>query len=169
MAATRIANKTTKKFKDSADNPEWVSPQWDDDLLLGAHVSVGGGSQEAPRRAKAIGASAMQIFTKMANRWAERVCADEECVGFRNALRKTTIRATIAHDSYLINLASPDPKLRRQSIESFAAELARCEALGIKYLVSHPGNYMDDRASGIQRNDDAITEALSRVPGKTVL
>jgi deoxyribonuclease-4 len=169
MAATTIAKKTTKKFKDSADNPEWVAPMWDDDLFLGAHVSVAGGSQEGPRRAKAIGASAMQIFTKMANRWAERVCADEECVGFRKALRKTKIRATIAHDSYLINLASPDPKLRRQSIESFVAELARCEALGIKYLVSHPGNYMDERASGIQRNADAITEALSRVPGKTVL
>ncbi len=111
----------------------------------------------------------MQIFTKMANRWAERVCADDECVAFRKALRKTKIRATIAHDSYLINLASPDPALRRQSIESFVAELARCEALGIKYLVSHPGNYIDDHASGIQRNADAITEALSRVPGRTVL
>lgn len=158
-----------KKFKDSADNPEWIAPEWDDDLLLGAHTSVAGGSQEGPRRAKAIGASAMQIFTKMANRWAERVCAEDECVAFRKALRQTNIRSTIAHDSYLINLASPDPSLRRQSIESFVAELARCEALGIKYLVSHPGNYIDDHASGIQRNADAITEALTRVPGRTVL
>jgi len=164
-----IAVPVAKKFKDSADNPDWLAPDWDDDLLLGAHVSVAGGSQEGPRRAKAIGASAMQIFTKMANRWAERACADEECVGFRKALRGTRVRATIAHDSYLINLASPDAKLRRQSIESFVAELARCEALRINYLVSHPGNYMDERASGIQRNADAITEALSRVPGKTVL
>src|SRR5262249_6017045 len=117
-----IALPVKRKFKDSADNPEWVAPEWDDELLLGAHVSVAGGSQEGPRRAKSIGASAMQIFTKMANRWAERVCADDECVGFRKALRKTNVRATIAHDSYLINLASPDATLRRQSIESFAAE-----------------------------------------------
>jgi len=158
-----------KQFKDSADNPEWVAPEWADDLLLGAHTSVAGGSQEGPRRAKAIGATAMQIFTKMANRWAERVCADEECVAFRRALRTTNVRATIAHDSYLINLASPDPALRRQSIESFVGELARCEALGIQYLVSHPGNYIDDRESGIRRNADAITEALSRVNGRTVL
>ena len=79
------------------------------------------------------------------------------------------MRATIAHDSYLINLASPDPVLRRRSIESFVAELQRCEALGLTYLVSHPGNYIDDRASGIQRNADAITEALARVPGRTIL
>ena len=154
---------------DSADDPSWVAPVWDDDLLLGAHVSAAGGTHEAPRRAKAIGASAMQVFTKMASRWAERACADEECIAFRAAIANTPVRATIAHDSYLINLASPDATLRRRSIESFVAELARCEALGINYLVSHPGNYIDERASGIQRNADAITEALSRVAGATVL
>ena len=138
-------------------------------LLLGAHTSIAGGTREAPARAKAIGATAMQIFTKMANRWAERVCADDECAAFRAALADTAVRATAAHDSYLINLASPDPTLRRRSIESFVAELARCEALGLDFLVSHPGNYIDDRLAGIQRNADAISEALERVPGRTVL
>jgi deoxyribonuclease-4 len=111
----------------------------------------------------------MQIFTKMASRWAERTCADEESSSFRGALEETRVGATIAHDSYLINLASPDAALRQRSIESFAAELARCEALGIEFLVSHPGNYIDDRAGGVQRNADAIAEALSRVPGRTVV
>lgn len=155
--------------KDSANDPDWVAPVWDDELLLGAHVSIAGGTHEAPPRARAIGATAMQIFTKMANRWADRACEADECASFRSALAKTRVRATIAHDSYLINLASPDAVLRRRSVESFVAELERCEALGLTYLVSHPGNYIDDLASGIQRNADGITEALSRVPGKTVL
>jgi deoxyribonuclease-4 len=155
--------------KDSANDPSWLAPTWDDELLLGAHVSIAGGTHEAPRRGKAIGASAMQIFTKMANRWADRACPDDECHTFRVALDDTRIRATIAHDSYLINLASPDPVLRRRSIESFVAELQRCEALGLTYLVSHPGNYIDDRPSGIARNADGIVEALSRVPGRTIL
>ena len=142
-----------------------ASPQ----LLLGAHISIAGGTREAPPRAKAIGATAMQIFTKMANRWAERACADDECKAFRAALADTEVRVTCAHDSYLINLASPDPTLRRRSIESFVAELERCQALGLDYLVSHPGNYIDDRESGVRRNADAITEALNRVPGRTVL
>ena len=142
-----------------------ASPQ----LLLGAHISIAGGTREAPPRAKAIGATAMQIFTKMANRWAERACADDECKAFRAALADTEVRVTCAHDSYLINLASPDPTLRRRSIESFVAELERCQALGLDYLVSHPGNYIDDRESGVRRNADAITEALIRVPGRTVL
>jgi deoxyribonuclease IV len=155
--------------KDSANDPNWRPPVWDDDVLLGAHVSIAGGTHNAPPRARAIGATAMQIFTKMANRWAERGCEADERSAFRSALDDTRVRDTIAHDSYLINLASPDETLRRRSIESFVAELQRCEALGLTYLVSHPGNYIDDRASGIRRNADAITEALSRAPGETIL
>lgn len=139
------------------------------DSPLGAHVSIAGGTRNAPGRAKAIGATAMQMFTKMANRWAERSCEDEECRAFREALADTNVRVTVAHDSYLVNLASPDPVLRQRSIESFLSELLRCEALGLDLLVSHPGNFMDDRASGIARNADAITECLERAPGRTVL
>ena len=137
--------------------------------LLGAHVSIAGGTAEAPPRARAIAATAMQIFTKQANRWAERSVEDEEAQGFRTGLDQTDVRATCAHDSYLINLASPDPTLRARSLESFVRELERCEALGLHYLVSHPGNFMDDRASGIARNADAITAALERAPGHTML
>ncbi|HEX8945795.1 MAG TPA: hypothetical protein VF785_21815, partial [Gemmatimonadaceae bacterium] len=108
---------------DSANDPNWRPPVWDDDVLLGAHVSIAGGTHQAPPRARAIGASAMQIFTKMANRWAERGCEPDERSAFRSALDATRVRHTIAHDSYLINLASPDDTLRRRSIESFVAEL----------------------------------------------
>ena len=136
---------------------------------LGAHVSSAGGTPNAPLRAKALGATAMQIFSKMANRWAERVCEDDECIAFKAALADTAVSVTIAHDSYLINLASPDPVLRARSVDSFVSELQRCNALGLHFLVSHPGNYMDDRADGIARNADAIAAALERAPGGTRL
>jgi deoxyribonuclease IV len=136
---------------------------------LGAHVSIAGGTSNAPPRAKSIGATAIQIFTKMASRWAERVCEEEECTAFVTGLGETGIRESCAHDSYLINLASPDPVLRQKSLESFMKELERCGALKLDYLVSHPGNYMDDRANGLQRNADAIAEALERMPGEVIL
>lgn len=174
VAAASVQKISTKRpafnpKTDSANDPSWIAPVWNDDVLLGAHVSIAGGTHEAPPRARAIGATAMQMFTKMANRWAERACEADECATFAGALAGTRVRATIVHDSYLINLASPDDALRRKSIESFVSELERCEALGITYLVSHPGNYIDDRASGIARNADGITEALERVPGRTIL
>jgi deoxyribonuclease-4 len=136
---------------------------------LGAHVSAAGGVPAAAARAKAIGATAMQLFTKQASRWAERVCASDECVAFRAGIATTEVRRTAAHDSYLINLASPDPVLRARSLDSFIAELRRSEALGIDYIVSHPGNYMDDRASGLARNIDAITAALEQAPGRVMV
>lgn len=111
----------------------------------------------------------MQIFSKQANRWAERECDGAECGAFRAALAETDLRVVSAHDSYLINLASPDPVLRARSIESFGCELRRCESLGLELLVSHPGNFMDDRQSGIARNADAITQALEAVPGRVRL
>jgi deoxyribonuclease-4 len=138
-------------------------------LLLGAHVSTAGGVPEAPPRAAALQATALQLFTKMANRWAERDCADEECASFRERLAATDVVATMAHDSYLINLASPDPVLRARSIASFVSELRRSAALGLDFLVSHPGNYMDEREAGIARNAEAINEAFAAAPGGTIL
>ncbi|HEU4630844.1 MAG TPA: deoxyribonuclease IV [Gemmatimonadaceae bacterium] len=151
--------------RDTSTNRDTAAPYGP----LGAHVSTAGGTAAAPPRASAIGATAMQIFSKQANRWAERVCEDAECIAFRAGLAETRVTATVAHDSYLINLASPDPALRARSIESFVAELRRCDALGLHYLVSHPGNYMDDRASGLARNAEAIVEALETVRPTVVL
>jgi deoxyribonuclease-4 len=136
---------------------------------LGAHISSAGGVPLTPARADDIGATAMQVFTKMANRWAEREVDAAEAKAFRTALAASGVRFTNAHDSYLINLASPDPALRAKSVDSFAAELRRCHALGLDALVSHPGNFMDDRESGIARNADAITQVLEAEPGRTRL
>lgn len=136
---------------------------------LGAHVSTSGGVATAPLRGVDIGATAIQLFTKQANQWKERLFDEAEVLAFRQALAATPVAFTNAHDSYLINLASPNPDLRARSIESFACEMRRSNALGLDAVVSHPGNFMDNRASGIARNADAITEVLERVPGPTRL
>ncbi len=136
---------------------------------LGAHVSTAGGVPSAIPRAKAIGATAMQIFTKQANQWKEPAIAEGDRATFLGTLAATEVVVTNAHDSYLINLASPDPVLWTRSLISFVSELKRCEALRLTYLVSHPGNYMDDRANGLARNAEAISVALDVVPGTTTL
>jgi deoxyribonuclease-4 len=140
-----------------------------DGAPLGAHVSIAGGTWEAAARAREISATGAQVFTKQANRWAEREIEAEEAQRFRAAMAETQVRWICAHDSYLINLASPDAELRARSIESFRAELRRCHALGLDAVVSHPGNFMDDRASGIARNADGIVQALEAEGGPTKL
>lgn len=136
---------------------------------VGAHVSVAGGSPTCGPRATLIGADAIQIFTKNTNQWRERTVEKEEVKAFRAAIKACNARFVTSHDSYLINLASPDPALRGRSFESFVMELERCTTLRLDALVSHPGNYMDDRAAGLARNADAIAAALERVPGKVRL
>jgi deoxyribonuclease-4 len=133
---------------------------------LGAHVSAQGGVHTTPARGKAIGATAIQIFTKTPTPWREPVLGPDIRDAFRAALESERISSVVSHDSYLINLASPDPVLRDRSIESFTRELERCELLGIPGVVSHPGNYMDDRAAGLARNAQAIGLCLERVPGR---
>jgi deoxyribonuclease-4 len=136
---------------------------------LGAHVSTAGGMAMAPARADQIGATAMQVFTKTPNQWKEPVIGPADAAGFRAALAASGVRFTTAHDSYLINLASPDKVIRKRSVGSFGRELARCNVLRLDALVSHPGNFIDDRASGIARNADGITQALEAHPGPTRL
>ncbi|MGH7694680.1 MAG: deoxyribonuclease IV [Gemmatimonadaceae bacterium] len=138
-------------------------------MLLGAHVSTAGGVGSSLPRAKAVGATAMQIFTKQCSQWKEPLIDDATGASFQQSAREISLGSTNAHDSYLINLASPDPALWTRSLISFVCELKRCRALGLDLLVSHPGNYMDDRDSGIARNADAISMALELVPGRTRL
>lgn len=132
-------------------------------------MSTSGGVASALPRAATLGATAMQIFTKQASQWREPAIAAEERERFQEGVRRSTLAHTNAHDSYLINLASPDPALHTHSLLSFLCELKRCEALELGALVSHPGNFIDDRASGLARNADAIGVGLEVVPGRTRL
>ena len=140
-----------------------------DSPLVGAHVSTRGGVHQAPARAAAIGATALQIFTKTPNQWREPALDEITIREFKNELVRTGMRSVIAHDSYLINLASPDPALSARSITSFIAELQRSHALGLDAVVSHPGNYIDHAARGLKRNAAGYTRCLRRVQGNVML
>jgi len=137
----------------------------DDGELLGAHVSTLGGLALAPARGAAIGATAIQVFTKTPQQWREPAVSAEEIAAFREALVANGIHAVVSHESYLNNLASPDPALRDKSARAFTRELERSRAFGIRWVVTHPGNYMDDRAAGLARNARGYAECLAAVPG----
>jgi deoxyribonuclease IV len=137
--------------------------------LLGAHVSTQGGVHNALARGKAIGATAIQVFTKTPNQWREPALTEESRTAFRRERDRSEIARIVAHDSYLINLATPDPVLAARSIESFTNELRRCHLLGIPAVVSHPGNFIDDREAGLRRNAAAITRCLRAVPGDVMV
>lgn len=128
---------------------------------LGAHMSIAGGMPVAVARATAVEATALQVFVKSSNQWAARPFAEGEVAAYRAAAGEAGLTAyTLAHASYLINLASPDPALWEKSVAAFVAELDRCSELGIPWLVVHPGSHVGTgAAAGIGR----VAAALDRV------
>jgi deoxyribonuclease-4 len=135
---------------------------------LGAHVSAEGGVQNAPARAAAIDAAVLQLFTKQPSRWAEPKIDAETAADFAAEREAHGIAVVGAHDSYLINLSSPDRRLWRMSQRSFQAELTRCAMLGLDFLVTHPGNATDeDVEAGLERNAKGVTESIDAVDGDT--
>lgn len=135
---------------------------------MGAHVSVAGGLARAVERGRAIDATALQVFTKQPQRWAEPDRAEEEAEAFREAVAASPVAVVASHDSYLINLASEKEDLFRKSRRAFRAELERCVRLGVDFLVTHPGNATGgDRPAALRRNAEALGEAVEAVPGET--
>jgi deoxyribonuclease-4 len=134
--------------------------------LLGAHMSIAGGHHHAVQAARAHDCGALQLFTKNSNQWNAKPLLDEDVKLFRQALRGSGIRFPLAHDSYLINLASPDETLYRRSIEAFVVELERAERLGLSYLVTHPGAHMGmGEEAGLAKITVALDEVHRRCAG----
>ena len=132
---------------------------------FGAHMSIAGGVDLAVERAVLVGCEALQLFTKSSNQWKARPLRDDEILRFRDGVERHGLAPVIAHDSYLINVGSPDDALWRRSLEALAEEYARCAALDIAYLVMHPGAHVGSgEAAAIERIARAIDEVLSAHP-----
>jgi deoxyribonuclease-4 len=106
-----------------------------------------------------------KFLTKNSNQWNARDLSAEEIRLFRRTLRQTKLRYPTAHDSYLINLASPDAALYRRSLDAFVQEMQRAEQLRLRYLVMHPGAHVDSgEEAGLARVAAALDEAHARCP-----
>jgi len=128
--------------------------------FLGAHMSVTGGLERAFDRIVQTKGEALQIFTRNQRQWIEPPLAPEAVSRFRARWRETGKMPLAVHDSYLINLASPDPLMERKSMEAFRAEIRRAEMLGIPFLIMHPGAHM---GAGIEPGLRRLTANLDTV------
>jgi deoxyribonuclease IV len=128
-------------------------------------MSIAGGLPRAVDRAQATRCDALQIFTKSAGQWRARALPDDEVRLFRRRVEESGISRVVAHNSYLINLASTSPALRAQSIAALGDELDRAELLGLNGLVMHPGSYTNGREQdGLRAIGHAIAELLKARP-----
>jgi deoxyribonuclease-4 len=134
-------------------------------------MSVAGGLPRAVERAVVHRCDALQIFAKNASQWRGRIIPREEIRAFRARVEAAGIFPVVSHASYLINLATANAALRRQSIEAMADEIDRAEALGLLGVVLHPGCYtVGSEADGLSSIADAILGLLrERRRGRTMV
>lgn len=133
-------------------------------LLLGAHVPVAGGLANAPANGLAIGATAIQVFTRNHRQWACRPLGPGEPAAFQAALAGSSIGAVMAHASYLVNLAALSPDFLDRSRHNLAEEVLRCDQLGISRVVVHPGAHM---GAGERAGLAAVARSLDDVHART--
>jgi deoxyribonuclease-4 len=136
-------------------------------------MSVAGGLYKALLRGREAGCEAVQIFSKNANQWKAKPLSAEDITLWEQTRQDTGYDPSVlvVHDSYLINLATPDPDLRDKSLAAFGEELDRCALLGIPYLVTHAGAHMGaGEETGLDRIAASLDQVLdARPPGVWVL
>jgi deoxyribonuclease-4 len=133
-------------------------------MLLGAHMSISGGLHLAIERGKELGCTTIQIFTKNASQWKAKPITAEQVEQFKNTQKAIGIGPIIAHDSYLINLGSPNEEALKKSRQAFLLEMERVEMLGLPYLVMHPGSHV---GSGENAALEAIAESINILQEQT--
>ena len=138
---------------------------------FGAHMSISGGIALAFDRLAEVEGEALQIFTANQRQWQPKTPTPAEIEAFKSRRRHTPGIPVASHDSYLINLASPNPETTGKSIVAFDEELRRCAALGVEYLVIHPGSHLGEGvAAGLKRFTANLDRAISKADiGKQVM
>ena len=133
-------------------------------MKIGCHISIAGGIDNSVVRAVELGCNTMQIFSKNASTWREKILKEDEVESFRENLKNSNINPVFIHTSYLVNLASPSDELYFKSINAFIEEMKRADLLlPVPYLIIHPGAHTGaGEEYGIQRIIRALNIILEK-------
>lgn len=140
-------------------------------LLIGAHTSIAGGVHNALLEGASIGATTIQMFTANQRRWDSKALTPQAIELWDKTLEETGLEKIMSHDSYLINLGSPDEVILQKSRNGFREEIERCIQLKLTYLNFHPGaatscpvnECLDRICESIFQNEDLVSKSSLRL------
>jgi len=139
-------------------------------LPIGAHMSIAGGVHRAILSGCELGCETIQIFTKSPGNWGMPALSEKAEKQWDEARSRVDISPVIAHDCYLVNLASPDRTLWERSIATLGNEVQRAQKLGIERFVIHPGAHMGSgEEEGLKRVAAALDRVLAQDAQTTIL
>jgi deoxyribonuclease-4 len=134
-------------------------------ILLGAHMSIGGGVHMAIERGRSINCTAIQMFVKNNMQWFARPLLPEGIRAFRNHVQRGELLSIFAHANYLINLAATNPQFHANSIRALSEELTRADQLGLPFLVLHPGAHLGaGEDAGLRKIVASIDKVFRAIP-----
>ena len=132
-------------------------------MLIGAHVSTGGGLVRSIERAEERTCDAIQVFNQSPRMWRPTRYSDADFAAFREAKGASRVAVVAIHMIYLINPAAKDREMRKKSLESLTHALRVGDEIGALGVVVHPGALKDDtRTNARKRAIGLIKEALTR-------
>ncbi|MDH3801714.1 MAG: deoxyribonuclease IV [Deltaproteobacteria bacterium] len=138
--------------------------------LLGAHMSIAGGLHLAFARIQEVQGESLQIFLSNQRQWQTVPLTSQMVEDFRQKWKENDYMPVAAHDSYLINLAAPDPTTLERSVAAFADELQRAATLEIPFLITHPGSHRGEGVeAGLERFVENMDRAITRSKTSTVM
>jgi deoxyribonuclease-4 len=138
-------------------------------MLLGVHVSAEGKIYESIDRAVKLGCNTFQIFSRNPQRWREKSLAEEDIKEFGRRRAEYAIKPVFIHIPYLINLASPNPRLYKASVQAYIEDIREAEALGADYIVTHMGSHKDTtETGGLKRLTRALNKIIENTKGSSV-
>lgn len=129
-------------------------------MIFGAHMPTSGGPHKGLERGIAIGCDIVQLFVKNNMQWFSRPHETQELALYANQLASGKLHAVFGHAGYLINLAAPESPNRLNSIKSLTQEIQLATALGLPFLVMHPGAHL---GAGDKEGIDRVIDGLNEV------
>src|SRR5256714_4160691 len=159
-----MKRKTARRIVDPRPSQSAIRNQ-QSAILLGAHMSIGGGVHRAIERGRSIDCTAMQIFVKNNMQWFARPLLPEEISAFLDHAQRKELQAAFAHANYLINLAATNPQFHANSIRALSEELVRADQLELPFLVMHPGAHLGaGEAAGLEKIVASINRVFRKIP-----
>ncbi len=138
-------------------------------MILGVHVSGAGRIYESLNRAHDLKCQTMQIFSRNPQQWQVEPLNTKDIEEFKSRRKKFKINPVFVHISYLINLASPNPRLYAGSVRAYIEDMREAEKLEVDYIVTHMGSHKEtSEEAGIKRLVAALNKILDKTAGSRV-
>jgi len=138
-------------------------------MILGVHVSGAGKIYETLNRVHDLRCQAMQIFSRNPQQWRTANLSLKDIEEFKLRRKEFKINPVFIHISYLINLASPNPRLYQGSIQAYIEDMQDAERLKADYIVTHMGSHKEtSEDAGIKRLILALNKILEATKGSKV-